>query len=127
VIDHNYQGSPLFVSYRIKHIPPSGKPRVTPAVEFIEADLQFRSLKKLFPDPKNGMIRAKYVVPQTADISIELVDHKDQIFASSEYQNQRSGNYLRSIDMKKMPSGKYLLTIKSNDAILEQYLVVKSL
>jgi hypothetical protein len=125
VIDRDFKGSPVFVSYRIKHIPSSGIPRVTPAVEFVEADYQFQNLKKLYPDPKNGMIRAKYVVNHTADISIELVDYTDKIFANSKYQNQRSGNYLRSIDMKKMPLGKYLLTIKADDAILEEYLVLK--
>lgn len=127
VIDSDFKGSPLFLSYRIKHIPPSGNPRVTQPVEFVDADLQFQQFKKLYPDPKNGMIRAKYVVDRITNISIELVDSNDKVYAAIEHQNQRSGNYLRSIDMKKMPFGKYLLTIKSDDSILEQYLVVKNL
>ncbi len=125
VIDRGFKGSPVFLSYRIKHIPPYGSPRITPAVEFVETNYQFQHLKKLHPDPKNGMIRAKYVVNRMADISIELVDHQEKVYDVSKYPNQRSGNYLRSIDMRRMPFGKYLLTIKSNDVILEQYLVVK--
>lgn len=125
VFDSEYKGSPVFLSYRIKHIPPSGAPRVTPAVEFVETDIQFQKLKKLYTDPNNGLIRAKYVVNHTANISIRLVDHQNNVYIIDECQNQRSGNYLRSIDMRRMPFGRYLLSIRADDAILEEYLVLK--
>lgn len=125
VIDKDFKGSPVFLSYRIKHIPPNGNPRVTPVVEFIETNQQFRKLKKLYTDPANGLVRAKYSVPQTAKITVKLTDHQNNIYTFEEYPNQRAGNYLRSIDMRRMPFGKYLLTIKVDDGILEEYLILK--
>lgn len=125
VIDSDFQGSPVFLSYRIKHIPSSGKPQVTPAVEFIETDHQFQDLKRLSPNPTNGTVRARYVVDKTANVTIQLVDNQNKIYNIGSYQSQQSGNYLRTIDMKRMPLGKYLLTIRADDAILEEYLVLK--
>ena len=82
-------------------------------------------MNKLIPDTGNGMIKAKYVLQDPADIAIRLVDREEKIIARSDYKNQRSGNYLQSIDMKRFPEGQYMLTIQADDEVIEKYLVVK--
>ena len=83
VIDADFKGSPVFLAYRIRHIPPSGNPRVTPSVDFIETDYQFQNFKRLTPDPNNGLIRAKYAINYTSNISIRLVDYQNEVSAWS--------------------------------------------
>ena len=84
-----------------------------------------KKLNKLIPESKNGMIKAKYVLDESADIAIRLVNTERQVIAKSDYKSQRSGNYLQSIDMNRFPEGQYMLTIKANEEVIQKYLVVK--
>jgi hypothetical protein len=41
------------------------------------------------------------------------------------YKNQKSGNYLRSIDVSALPEGKYLLIIKIGEKVVNQFRIEK--
>lgn len=82
-------------------------------------------MNKLIPETGNGMIRAKYVVDEPADIAIRLTDNSKKVIAKSDYKNQVTGNYLQSIDMKHFPEGQYMLTIQAGEEVIKKYLVVK--
>jgi hypothetical protein len=123
--DPSFKGNPAFLSYRIKHGSPSSPVAISDVQDVAATSYENNNFKKLTPDPDNGILRAKYKVQNTSNVSIRLEDHREKVVANDFYKDQRSGNYLRSIDMKKYPNGKYLLTILSDEQVIEQYLVVK--
>ncbi len=111
--------------YRLREHLASDHHRVYEAKPARFAANKTKRLNKLIPERSNGMIRAKYVLEESADIAIRLVDKQSKVIARSDYKNQNSGNYLQSIDMKHFPQGQYVLTIKANEEIIKRYLVVK--
>ena len=125
VHDINYKGNPAFLSYRIKYKSPSTRTGVSLVREVTPGSYENNDFKLLSPATENGIVRAQYKVKNTSNVNIRLQDHREKILADDHYKNQRSGNYLRSIDMKNYPNGKYLLTITANESVIEQYLVVK--
>jgi len=78
----------------------------------------------LSPDLKSGYLRVKYTLGKQSDVSIRLIRGAGEITAS-QYQNQKQGNYLKSIDMSKMPSGDYQLIIKVDQEVMHEYAVRK--
>lgn len=114
------------IFYRLKQIIGQDQSKIYAAKSIGHEKTAFaQKVNKLIPDAGNGMIRAKYIVDQPADIAIRLVDKQEKVIAKSDYKNQGSGNYLQSIDMKRFPQGQYMLTIQANKEVIQQYLVVK--
>jgi len=80
--------------------------------------------KALSPDENSGYLRVKYTLGKQSDVSIRLIKDEGEVTASK-YQNQREGNYLKSIDMSEMPSGEYQLIIKVDQRVVHEYAVRK--
>lgn len=125
----SYTGNDL--TYRIREVRPSGtvifhkvKFEQTNQKELIGQNInlnQGTKKKVLSPDPETGLLKVKYNLEKRSDVKIRLVDaaNADKEFAKSSYINQKSGNYLKSIDMSKMPVGNYLLIIRKENEIDE--------
>ena len=79
----------------------------------------------LSPDPNTGLLKVKYSIEKSGDVYIQLVDAQQNEKLESNYINQKSGNYLKSIDMSKMPTGKYLLIIKRNENVVNEVHIEK--
>jgi len=126
----NYTGKNL--TYRIKEVRTSGTvifhkvkfEATTTKKESIGQNIKTNQTRKknvLSPDPETGLLKVKYNLEKRSDVKIRLVDaaNANKEFAKSNYINQKSGNYLKSIDMSKMPVGNYLLIIRKENEIDE--------
>ena len=80
--------------------------------------------ESISPDMQSGYLRVKYSLGKKSDVSIRLVRESNEV-TSSKYQNQREGNYLKSIDMSDLPKGNYQLIIKVDEKVLHEYVVKK--
>ena len=123
----NYAGKDL--TYRIKEVRPSGtviyhKVKFEPLAkketleEIVKVNLT-RNKNVLSPDPETGLLKVKYNLEKAGDVKIRLMDTTSKEYSRSFYTNQKSGNYLKSIDMSKMPDGHYLLIIRKENEIDE--------
>jgi hypothetical protein len=83
----------------------------------------WRSHQKINPDPEFNHIKVRYALIQMSDVDIVLLDHREKTKARVSSQAQKPGNYQRTLDTKKLDKGTYLLVIKSNDHIIDQYRV----
>ncbi len=79
----------------------------------------------LFPDPRTGLLKVKYSLKNSGNIDIRMTDDSSNEKLKTNYINQKSGNYLKSIDMSKMPNGKYELIIKKDGALINRIAIRK--
>ena len=126
--DENYALSNL--TYRVREVQPSGtvifhkvksEPTKKESLNQIVNTNQLLKKNVLSPDPETGLLKVKYNLENPSDVRIRLVDaaSESKEFAKSNYINQKSGNYLKSIDMSNMPKGNYLLIIRKENEIDE--------
>lgn len=81
---------------------------------------------ELRPDPNSGYLRVRYNLSQPSDVDIKLLNRgRNESLVRSQYQNQRKGNYLKSIDMTDYPNGDYQLVIRINEEVIREYKVTK--
>ncbi|MFK8104233.1 MAG: fibronectin type III domain-containing protein [Saprospiraceae bacterium] len=74
----------------------------------------------------NGLVKVQYKLQDASQkVHIFMVSPIEEEVTSSIYLNQKKGNYLKSIDMSHLPSGPYLLNIKSDQHLIGQYQIVK--
>ncbi len=123
--DHQIPTCSNQLSYRLKEISPEGKVRVFTTRSIPWKSLKWNNYPRLSPDPESGILQAKYALRQDGDIKIRLVDVTDKVIAWADYKNHRVGSYLKSIDMRRFPDGRYLLTISANNELVGEYLVIK--
>ncbi len=118
------------LAYRIKEVQPNGtaifhkvkqEKLVSQLLNKVVTSNPQRKKNTLSPDPETGLLKVKYSLANRGDVKIRLVDavNENKEFAKSNYINQKSGNYLKSIDMSKMPKGSYILIIRKENEIDE--------
>lgn len=113
------------VSYRIKQKRSSGEV-VYYNVKKINVEKKgVGAVKVLSPDSKTGLLKIKYNLNDSGDVDIRLVDNDENEINQSVYKNQRSGNYLKSIDMSDVPLGVYMLIIKKDESVIDRYRIEK--
>ena len=88
------------------------------------AEVSWNESSEIIPDPSTGLLKVKYKLEHPGDVTIRMLNLEQQEVSASRYVNQGSGNYLKSIDMKKIPRGRYLLVIKMGEAIISRYQVL---
>ena len=81
--------------------------------------------QKITPNPTSGLLKVRYALQQKANVNIRLLKLNNKEVSQSQYINQKSGNYQKSIDMNHIPEGLYLLTIEIDEKIKHQYHVLK--
>ena len=78
---------------------------------------------KVVPDEK-GNIVVKYFLPQSGDVTVQLIDSKWKETARIEFPRQSNGENVKSLDMSRVPSGRYLLVIKGNGKLARRFQVI---
>ncbi len=113
------------VTYRLKYISRNGLPSFYTIKKINELKPDWTTFQKVCPNPETGMVKIKYNLEEEGDVAISLMDRGSIELKKSFYKNQKSGNYLRSIDVSALPEGKYLLTIKIGEKVVNQYRIEK--
>ena len=113
------------VKYRLKAIDPTGKENIFAVSQPAELVTQWEKYPKIAPDPDSGLLKVRYELNKKSDVSIKLTGFNDKAVSRSNYNDQKSGNYQKSIDMTNVPKGVYLLTIEVNQQVIKQYQVLK--
>jgi len=67
----------------------------------------------------------RYELTATSNVTIKLTEFNNKAVSQSSYNNQKSGNYQKSIDMSDIPEGIYLLSIEVDQKVVKQYQVLK--
>ncbi|MEL6866617.1 MAG: hypothetical protein AAFP19_19480, partial [Bacteroidota bacterium] len=111
-------------SYRLQHRLSNGNNSIYELKNICVGEEPWKEYKRIDPDPLTGLLKVKYALNDYSDVSIKLIDTKQQSMSHSEYKNQRPGNFLKSINMRDMPKGRYLLTIRANQKVIKQVRVV---
>jgi len=109
------------LSYRIKRVLTNGSAKIF-APSMVGADLiNWETYSKIAPE-MDGTIKVKYSTDKQADVSIRLLSAKNKReLKNSVYKSQDAGNYLKSIDMKGMPKGTYLIVVTSGRKMIRKY------
>ncbi len=113
------------VRYRLRHNLAGRMPQtlVVDIEELQQAQL-WAKYKPLHPDPATKLLKVKYAIDAPSEVKIELVDVQQQVISKTAFQNRSSGRYQQSIDMRQVPVGRYLLTIRSGDEVIDRFQVL---
>lgn len=112
------------LKYRISVKNHMGYVNISDAKEINKGLMKWNSYTALSPD-EDGRVQVKYKLSEEANVYINLIDISQKEIKSTKYSNQRSGNYRNSIDISRIPSGQYLLTIKTDQRVIGQFRIVK--
>jgi len=110
------------IQYRLLHNFVGDQGRYQPP-KTIATGKEALSGASLSPDAY-GMLQVKYALKDWSDVRIRLLNTAQQAISDSEYKHQRPGNFLKSISIKNVPKGRYLLIIEANQKVIEQYEVL---
>jgi len=113
------------IKYRLKAIAPNGKESIFSVDQSAGLAAQWKKYPKITPDPNSGLLKVRYELIAASDVTIKLTGFNEKAVSRSSYNNQKSGNYQKSIDMSNVPKGVYLLTIEVDQQVVKQYQVLK--
>ena len=113
------------LAYRVKAINTSGLIKYYKVNNVPKMIWEWHQYQKILPDPNSGILKIRYELAKASDVNIKMVGVNKAEISQSEYLNQKSGNYQRTIDMKSIPEGMYLLTIEINNEVEYRYHVIK--
>ncbi|MEM6317717.1 MAG: fibronectin type III domain-containing protein [Bacteroidota bacterium] len=83
-----------------------------------------KGVRKLLTNPK-GQLQIKYALSSASNVRYQLFDVNRREVFSNYLANQSAGNYLKLLDLRRLPSGRYVLVIKANKEEIERYQVIK--
>lgn len=112
-------------NYQILATDPNGGTSIFAVDQSATVAQQWNEHPKITPDPNSGLLKVRYELNQASDVVIKLTGFNDKPISKSSYSDQKSGNYQKSIDMKNIPKGVYLLTIQIGQDMVKQYQVLK--
>jgi len=121
LIDRNQDGNDI-TSYRLKTINAAGNiTYLKPSKKITVAHNDWHSASEILPDPNTGLLRVKYKLSKPGDVTIRMVNYHQKEVTTSRYIDQGVGNYLKSIDMKAIPRGRYFLVIQNGEAVVSRF------
>lgn len=111
------------LSYRLRRMLPNGNSKVF-APCMVGADLKdWQMYARVTPDATQR-VNVKYLLERDGDVSIRLLNVKKREILNTILKSQKAGNYQRSVDMKGIPKGTYILIVKQGRHIVRKYRVV---
>ncbi len=113
------------LKYRLKAIAPNGKENIFSVDQSASLAAQWDKYPKMTPNANSGLLKVRYELNETSNVIIKLSGFNNKAVSRSSYDDQKSGNYQKSIDMSNVPKGVYLLTIEVNKEVVKQYQVIK--
>jgi Secretion system C-terminal sorting domain len=78
---------------------------------------------KLFPNPSNGNFKMEFSSATNSPIMVSVVDLLGRKVYQKEFEN--TGNFSESIDLKKVTSGVYVLSVEDGNKKQVQKIVVQ--
>lgn len=134
---HNYKfidsGSGItaqakYIRYRIKYINNVGKAGLyhppIPKLSGGGINQMPVGVKKIMTD-KNSRLQIKYQLTNKSNVRYQIFDTNRREVFSNYLNNQVPKNYLKSLDLKELQNGRYVLVIKANREEIERYQVIK--
>ena len=117
-----------YVRYRLKHVQASGQAGLyhppVPKLQGKGLIATGSDIKKLMTDA-NGRLQIKYELQKNSTIVYQIFDVNRQEVFNNRLSNQAAKNYLKSLDLSRLPDGRYVLVIKANEEEVERYQVIK--
>jgi len=113
------------IKYRLKAIAPNGAESIFAVDQSAGLIAQWEKYPKISPDDSSGLLKVRYELTATSNVTIKLTEFNNKAVSQSSYNNQKSGNYQKSIDMSDIPEGIYLLSIEVDQKVVKQYQVLK--
>lgn len=113
------------ISYRLKHIGSDGASVFYKVKRVNELKPDWGAYQIVAPNPETGLVKIKYNLKEPGDVAISLIDVGSIELKKSFYKNQKSGNYLKSIDVSTLPDGHYLLVIKIGEEVINHFRIEK--
>ncbi|MEN8247711.1 MAG: PKD domain-containing protein [Bacteroidota bacterium] len=68
-----------------------------------------------YPNPSSGFINIDLILPESAEVSITLIDSKGSVLYKNSYQTAHKGLHEYTIDTTPYRAGMYLLVVDSGD------------
>lgn len=73
---------------------------------------------------ETGDITIKYYLPQNCDVTIQLINPGWQPVAKMDFPRQPRGDQVKSLNLSRVPPGRYLLVIKGGDRLARRFQVL---
>jgi len=112
--------------YRLVHQNPKGERKILETKAEIIHTIDVSAFKPLTWDKKAKLTRINYRLAEAGQVSIRIQDQTGKTIQKTEYTHRRPGNYLRSLHLKALPLGYYLVTVSIEGAEDLQYQLHKS-
>jgi len=102
-------------------------PVLMPAKSPQDETANWESCPQLMADTYSGDVKIKYTVVERCDVVIRLINLKRKEVIRLEIPRQRQGEYLKAVQMRKVPPGHYLIIVKdkTNRRLLRRFRVLK--
>ncbi|TAK40712.1 MAG: metallophosphoesterase family protein [Saprospiraceae bacterium] len=102
-------------------------PVLQPAKAEEDETANWESCPQLLADVNSGDVMVKYAVVNQCDVEIRLIDIRLKEVIRLEIPRQRQGEYLKAVEMRKVPPGHYLAIVKdkNNQRLLRRFRVLK--
>lgn len=119
--------SGIYPSYRLKYTQANGEILLHQAEREILENKEWNNHDRLQTDPRTGQIQFKYKLQQPANISVRLVNTINRQVLKNDFTNNKTGNFLQSLDVSNIEKGDYLLIIEANKKVIQKYKVEKKI
>ncbi|XWW44026.1 T9SS type A sorting domain-containing protein [Fibrella sp. USSR17] len=86
-----------------------------------EESLQLR----VFPNPGNDLLTAEFTTQTAGPLTVSLVNLFGQAVSTQTEQNVPAGNQVRSVSLKALPAGRYVLRLQTADGVKSAAVLVK--
>lgn len=105
--------------------PSVGHPSTKVAAPPVDETGNWDECPMLMTDMGTGDVKIKYDIAQRCDVIIRIIDRDKHEIFSTQLSNQQPDVYLKTLQMKSMSAGRYLVIVKANGQVIQRYRVMK--
>ena len=117
-------GAVAKVEYRILQIFSDGQTKVFQPKREASQDIgNWDSYPKIIPDYATKQVKVAYVLDRPSNIYIRMINPLQREVMGMNLSRQDAGRYLKTVDLSKVPPGRYLLVIKADGRAIKRYRV----
>lgn len=123
IVDRTPRSNLQFVTYRVKW---KGKEKASvKKAKLLVNNESWNQFPVLTTNSRTGQLQFRYKLLQPGNVHVRLINEERKLIIKSDFRNLGIGSFLQSIDVSKIPLGKYLLLVEANGKVIKQYLVEK--
>lgn len=125
-VDNGFAGANpgRFVNYRLRQIHSDGSSDIYNPKSDAKPVRPGMEVPKLMMDPATKEVKVKYALEAACNLTVRLLSLTKGEVRKWDMPNQQPGKYLRSLDLRGIPPGRYLITLKNGEEVLQRYRVV---